>query len=302
MQHHAPAPRIDAVVVSYNSRETLRDCVASLCATPGVTVTVVDNDSADDGAATIADLPARVIHSGRNGGFAFGCNLGIAAGSAPYVLLVNPDARLTAGAADALAGVLDRDPAAALAGPQILDDDGELHLSQRRFPRLRSTWAEALLLHRLLPGRTWTHEVIHSRAAYDTPGAPDWVSGACMLVRRSALETIGGLDEAFFLYCEDTDLCRRLRDRGWGVAYEPAARVRHIGGQSAPPQSTRPILVCSRVIYARKHAGRLHAALERLGVAVSEAVHAVTTIRRPARARSHVAALRAIVGEVRGEA
>lgn len=295
MQDQSPLARLDAVIVSYNSRETLRDCVVSLCATGETAVIVVDNDSADDGPVTVADLPVRVIHSGRNGGFAFGCNLGTAAGSSPYVLLLNPDARLAPGAAARLADVLDREPQMALVAPRILDENGDLHLSQRHFPRLLSTWSEAVFLHRLLPRAAWTHEVIRDRAAYARSGTPDWVSGASMLVRRSALEAVGGLDEDFFLYCEDTDLCRRLRNAGWEVAFEPGAVAHHAGGHSAPRASTRAILARSRVIYARKHAGRTHAALERLGIAVSEAMHALAALRRPARARGHVAALRAML-------
>src|SRR4051794_34552882 len=127
--------RVDAVVVSYNSRDTLRACVEPLSRMPGVAVTVVDNDSPDDALATIADLPLNVIRSGRNGGFAFGCNLGTAAGSAPYVLLLNPDARIDAAALETLCAVLDGDERVAIAGPKTLADDGSLHHTQRNYPR-----------------------------------------------------------------------------------------------------------------------------------------------------------------------
>jgi N-acetylglucosaminyl-diphospho-decaprenol L-rhamnosyltransferase len=111
--------RIDVVVVSYNSRDTLRDCVEPLVGLPGVSVTVVDNASPDRSLEAIADLPVQAIDSGRNGGFAFGCNLGMAAGSAPFVLFLNPDARIDASGLDVLAAALEAEPAVAIVGPRL---------------------------------------------------------------------------------------------------------------------------------------------------------------------------------------
>jgi GT2 family glycosyltransferase len=285
--------RIDAVIVSYRSAATLRGCVEPLSAMPGVHVTVVDNDSPDDAVETIADLQVEVERSPRNGGFSYGCNLGAARGDAPLLLFLNPDARLDAGALDALVAALDADPRVALAGPRIIEDDGELAWSQRRFPRLRSTFAQALFLHRLFPRATWTDELIRDRGAYERPGSPDWVSGACMLVRRDAYEAVGGFDERFFLYCEDTDLCKRLRDAGHTIGFEPAAEVHHVGGASSGAGETRPIAARSRVLYARKHLSPVAARTEALGVALGEATHAATAVTRPATRRGHMAALRA---------
>jgi N-acetylglucosaminyl-diphospho-decaprenol L-rhamnosyltransferase len=284
---------VDAVVVSYRSRETLRACVEPLCRVAGVTVTVVDNDSPDDAAETITDLPVEVIRSPRNGGFAYGCNLGTARGLAPYVLLLNPDAQIDGHALATLAGVLDQEPGVAAVGPRIVGDSGELNLSQRSFPRLRSTWSQALFLHRLAPHATWTDEVIRNPAAYMRPTSPEWLSGACLLVRRSALAAIGGLDERFFLYCEDIDLCRRLREAGHELRFEPTATVGHRGGASAPRESTLPIYARSRVLYARKHYARIAVPFEILGIMLGEATHVLTSIRRPALARGHAAAFRA---------
>jgi GT2 family glycosyltransferase len=288
-------PRVDAVVVSYHSRATLRACVAPLCDLPNVQVTVVDNDSADSSLESIADLDLRAIQSGRNGGFGFGCNLGAAAGSAPYILLLNPDATITAEALQALLDVLEREPSVALVAPRVLDSDGSLQRTQRNFPRLRSTWSQALFLHRIATRARWADEVIWDPEVYDRPGSPEWLSGACMLVRRSAYEQVGGFDERFFLYCEDIDLCRSLRVAGHDLCYEPAATVHHVGGASAPANTTNPIYARSRVAYARKHYRRGAVGLERTGIAVGEATHALVSVARPRKARGHLAALRAVI-------
>jgi GT2 family glycosyltransferase len=288
-------PEIDVVVVAYKSAATLRGCVEPLAAMPGVHVTVVDNASPDDSVATIADLDVEIVRAPRNGGFAYGCNLGVARGSAPLILFLNPDARIDAPSLDALAGALRTDPQAALVGPRILDDDGSLAWSLRRFPRLRSTFAKALFLHRLFPRARWTDELVRDPAAYEVASTPEWVSGACMLVRRDAYEAIGGFDEGMFLYCEDTDLCQRLWEAGHTVRFEPGALVRHVGGASSGAGETQPIAARSRVYYARKHRGRVAARMEAIGVALDEATHAAAAVTRPATRRGHMAALRAVL-------
>jgi GT2 family glycosyltransferase len=291
-----PEPAVDAVIVSYRSAATLRGCVQPLTEMPGVRVTVVDNASPDDSVATISDLDATVVRAPRNGGFSYGCNLGARGGSAPYLLFLNPDARLDAEALDALVAVLRDDPSAGLVGPRIRDEDGRLAFSVRRFPRLRSTFGQALFLHRLWPRAAWTDELVRADEVYDRSGTAEWLSGACMLVRRSDFSAIGGFDERFFLYCEDTDLCARVWRAGRAVRFEPRAEVRHVGGASSGIGETRAIAARSRVLYARKHRGRLAARLEALGVGLGEAARVVTAVRRPASRRGHAAALRAALG------
>jgi N-acetylglucosaminyl-diphospho-decaprenol L-rhamnosyltransferase len=287
---------IDAVVVSYRSAATLRGCVEPLAAMADVRVTVVDNASPDDAVETIADLDVAVVRAPRNGGFSYGCNIGAARCTAPFLLFLNPDARIDAAALDALAAVLRDDPDAALVGPRILDDDGSLTFSLRRFPRLRSTYAQALFLHRVRPSAAWTDELIRDPAAYERPRTAEWVSGACMLVRRAAYEAIGGFDERFFLYCEDSDLCQRLWRAGHSVRFEPRAVVGHVGGASSGAGETQAIAARSRVLYARKHFRRSAARLDALGIALGEATHATAALARPAARRGHAAALRALLG------
>ena len=286
------------MIVSYRSDEMLRGCVAPLAAIDGVRVTVVDNDSpGSDPLATIADLPVDAVRAPRNGGFAYGCNIGAARGSAPLLLFLNPDARIDAASLRALTDALMADPGTALVGPRILDEGGDLAYSLRRFPRLRSTYAKALFLHRAWPHADWTDELVRDPAAYRCPHAVDWVSGACMLVRREAYEALGGFDEGLFLYCEDTDLCRRLWHAGHAVRFEPHAIARHVGGASSGAGETQAIAARSRVYYARKHHGPVAAGAERAGIALDEATHALASLARPAARRGHLQALRATFGE-----
>ena len=292
--------RVDAVVVSYNSRAELRGCVEPLSALEGVQTVVVDNASTDDSVASIADLPVEVLALAENRGFGAGCNAGWRRGEAPFVLFLNPDATVDEPSLRHLVEVLDTEGSVGLVGPKILESDGSLAFSQRRFPQLRSTYARALFLHRVFTRASWADELVRDPAAYDTPASPDWVSGACMLVRRSALEEVGGFDERFFLYCEDKDLCRRLRAAGYDVRYEPRATVRHRGGASAPRAGLLPVLARSRVVYAHKHWGRARAALETGGVALNALTHAVVTSGGREKRAGHLNALAAALGRRRG--
>lgn len=268
-------PGVDVVVVSYNSRDSLRDCVAPLAGLAGVTVIVADNASPDDSLEVVADLPVRRLALPRNGGFSYGCNRGWRAGSSEYVLFLNPDAIVDRAAIDAMCVALDAEPTVGAVAPRIVDADGALHYSLRRFPSTLCSLAQALYLYRLAPLARWSDELVRDRSAYERRGSAEWVSGACVMVRRSALEEIEGFDEGFFLYSEDTDICRRLWDAGHAVRFEPAAVCRHEGGASAPRDSLAHILATSRIRYARKHGGRSAEAGARLAIALASAVRFV---------------------------
>jgi len=290
--------RVDVVIVSYGSEATLRACVEPLAGRPDLRVIVVDNDSPDDALATIADLPVRVVRAGRNGGFSFGCNLGAAAGASEYVMFLNPDAVTSEADIAILAAELEREPALAVVGPRILGGDGELLYSRRRRPRLRSTYAQALFLHRIWPRATWTDELVRDPAAYEVAGSPEWVSGACLLIRRAALDAIGPMDESFFMYCEDIDLSARLRAAGWDVRFEPAATVQHEGGVSHSRFDLLAVYARARVRFARKHHGEPQALAEGFGVVLGHATHALANVRRPEARRGHLRALAAAVREI----
>lgn len=286
---------VDVVIVSYNSRDRLRACVEPLLAAPSTNVIVVDNASPDASLEAVRDLPLTAIQLPHNGGFAHGVNAGWRAGSSPYVLLLNPDARIDGSSIEALVLALEQDPGLGAAAPRIVDEDGSLDYSQRRFPRLRSTYARAFFLHRLFPSAPWTDELVRDEEAYARRGSPDWVSGACVLLRRKALEELDGLDEGFFMYGEDIDLCRRLRAAGYELLYEPAALVHHEGGASAPRAHLLPVLAASRIRYAAKHRSRAGALLERIGVALEAVTHVAVARGGIAARAGHARALRLAV-------
>lgn len=284
-------PHIDVVVVSYNSRDQLRACVEPLAGARGITVIVVDNASTDGSMEALAGLPIMGLSLSSNGGFAHGCNAGWRRGTSPFVLFLNPDAAIDPESVRRLAEVLERDHRVAVAAPRIVDAGGALDYSLRRFSRVRSTFARALFLHRLLPRATWADEIVRDTSMYEIGGPAEWVSGACMLIRRSALEQLDGFDEGYFMYCEDQDICRRVRDEGSLVWYEPSGTCVHEGGASAPRAALLPTLVRSRIRYATLHHGRLLATLERVGLALEAVIRVVVTPRGFAARTGHVHAL-----------
>lgn len=291
-----PTMPVDVVVVSYNSRATLRACVEPLTAAADLDVIVIDNASLDGSLETVTDLSLRSLSRGENGGFARACNEGWRAGSAPFVLFLNPDAIIDEHSLRVLLEAIRADDRIGAAAPKILGLDGSLHHSLRRFPRLCSTYARALFLPRLLPLASWADEVVRDERAYERPGWPEWASGAGLLVRRSALERLGGFDEAFFLYSEDTDLCRRLREAGFRIRYEPGAVVRHAGGGSGSRSELLPVLALSRRLYACKHEGRVVAQLERAGLILEAATHLVVSRGGLAERAGRLSSLLALVG------
>lgn len=287
---------VDVVVVAYNSRHCLRECVEPLASEPGVSILVVDNACPERSFEVVEELAGvRVIHMPRNGGFAYGCNGGWRAGGSDLVLFLNPDARLEAAALARLAHVLEIDPAAGVVGPRTHRTDETLAWSIRRFPSLRSTYAQALFLHRLTPRASWVDEVVRDPARYDRPGRVDWLPGTCLLVRRSTLEAVGGLDEGFFMYVEDLDFCWRVSRAGHDVVYSPDAVCVHEGGRSFPRARLRPTLAASRLHYAKRHHGAIRVIVERVGIGIGEGLRTMIGRGESGSRRGHLRALGVIL-------
>jgi GT2 family glycosyltransferase len=224
---------LDAVIVSYRSRELLRDCLAALyehAPQAAMRVYVVDNASGDGSVEMVREeFPeAEGIAAGGNLGFGRATNVGVRAGNGDYVLTLNPDTRVTSGALDRLIAVLDDRPEAAAAGPRLeLPGGGVDHAAARAFPTVLGTLGHFTGLARR--GRVPASLALY-RAVPEEAGPVDLVCGACMLVRRSALDEVGAFDEGYWMYMEDIDLCYRLAQAGWKTWYEPEARVVHLKG------------------------------------------------------------------------
>ena len=293
---------MDVVVVSYNSRDELRRCVGPLAEIGDIQVVIVDNASEDGSLEAVSGLDVTAVPLTYNAGFSHGCNTGASRGNAPFILFLNPDASIEWASLRLLVAELEANATIAAVAPKIVGDDGELHHSLRRFPRLRSTYGQALFLHRIFPGARWTDELIRDVAWYDRAGPQEWVSGACILVRRRAFEEIGGFDEGFFLYCEDTDLCLRLQQAGYEVRYQPEAGVTHVGGASVPRAALLHVAVESRVRYAKKHRRPLAALVERVGIALGALTHMIAGRGGASARRGHARSLWAAIAPSRAPA
>jgi N-acetylglucosaminyl-diphospho-decaprenol L-rhamnosyltransferase len=247
-----------AVVVNYESGEHLLRCVDSLLADTSdgaPEVVVVDNGSRDGSVARLraAHPQVTVVDAGANLGYAGAANLGIARTGAETVAVCNPDLEVDVGTAAALRSRFDREPDLGALGPAITNPDGSHYPSARLDPTLTTAVGHALL-GRIAPRNRFTARYRQLGADPEQARDVDWVSGAAMWLRRSAVTSVGGWDDGFFMYMEDVDLCWRLRRLGWRVAYEPAGHATHVQGASTAAHPYRMIVAHHRSLYrfARK--------------------------------------------------
>jgi GT2 family glycosyltransferase len=248
---------LSIIIVSHNARADLERCLASLQhPAPAVSheIIVVDNASSDGSADAARRSPAvRVIESGANRGFAAANNIGIRASAGAHLLLLNSDTMAPAGAIDGLMRELLTHPEAAVVGPRLVDAEGRAELS---FGRMISPLNE-LRQKRLVRGHARREPAMSRRVEEMTRHEqwPDWVSGACLLVRRHAAEAVGLLDERFFMYTEDVDFCAAIRARGGRILFTPAIEIVHVRGRSAAtaPAATRAAYRRSQLAFYQKH-------------------------------------------------
>ena len=248
---------LSIVIVSFNARADLERCLSSLHQSPpdaSHEIIVVDNASSDESArAARAWANVRVIELATNRGFAAANNVGIRRGTGRTVLLLNSDTIVPAGALDRLLAELDRHPDAAAIGPRLIDGDGRAELS---FGSMIAPWTE-FRQRRLMRGLERGDPSVRSEVeAMTREGrSPDWVSGACLLVRRADAEAVGLLDERYFMYAEDVDFCAALRERGRRVLFTPAVEIVHLRGRSAAtaPEATRAAYRRSHLAFYQKH-------------------------------------------------
>jgi N-acetylglucosaminyl-diphospho-decaprenol L-rhamnosyltransferase len=244
-------PDLAVIIVTYNSSHVIGGLLDSLPdALDGLIadVVVVDNGSTDGTAELVAGRGGCRVVTSPNVGYAGGINRGVReAQLAAAILILNPDARLDKGSVPPLLDAL-RQPNVGIAAPQVRSATGGLELSLRREPTL----GRALGLTRT--GVAALSEHVVDPEEYETPHVVDWALGAVLLVSRSCYDALGGWDESFFLYSEETDFCLRARDIGLGTRYEPRSVAVHIGGQSGQNNHTHAMRIVNRVrLYRRRH-------------------------------------------------
>jgi N-acetylglucosaminyl-diphospho-decaprenol L-rhamnosyltransferase len=245
-------PQVSAVVVTYDALPWIEQCLESLV---GVETVVVDNGSQDDTVAFVRERFAdvRVIES-ENRGLGAGWNVGVHQTSSPYVLLLNADAWLVEGALDRLVDFAETRPRAAVVGPRLLNPDGTLQRSVRGFPTLWRLATEYLFLRKLAPRSSALNAFYAGGFDHDEVRDVEVVMGACMLVRREAIEQVGDCDEDYFLFSEETDWCYRFHEAGWQVVFFPAAECIHVRGAAHGGRLYRENLR-GHLLFLSKHRG-----------------------------------------------
>jgi len=254
---------LSIIIVNWNTRQLLADCLGSIAAhVCGLSydVWVVDNGSTDGSVELLnTEFPSvRLIQSAVNLGFARANNLAMTQSQGQTMLLLNSDALVTPGAVQALLQVANTSPRTGIVGACLLNPDGSFQASYTNFPTL---WREFLILSGLGRQQYGSWYPSHDADEANGPQIVDYVEGACLLVRRSALKEVGGMDEGFFMYAEEVDWCYRMQVHGWQVWYQPQAKIIHLGGASSVNRRTRreADLYQSRVRFVRKHYGDVSA-------------------------------------------
>jgi GT2 family glycosyltransferase len=264
----ATAPTLSIIIVSWNTREILARCLETITSR-NFEIILVDNDSADGTVTAVRERfpQVHVVANTENVGFARACNQGIRMSTGRYVLLLNPDTEADPSAIDSLVRFMEEHEEAGAAGPRVLNPDGTLQRSCFREPRLsRELWRllhlDALYPYAEYPVHRWDDTRLRR---------VDTVLGACLIVRRAALERVGLLDERFFIYSEEVDLCTRMRSAGWHVYWVPGIEVMHRGAESTRQVAALMFLRLyqAKIQYFRKHKGRIGAHVYKFILAIA---------------------------------
>jgi N-acetylglucosaminyl-diphospho-decaprenol L-rhamnosyltransferase len=283
-------PDVAIILVSWNTRDLTLQCLASLPEAIGSyasTIWVVDNASHDDSVLAIqTQFPdVHIIANSENVGFAAANNQAIHSSSSRYMLLLNTDTIAQPGSIAALVRYADEHPRAGMVGPMLLNPDGSYQGSFADQPTILSELLSASGLGVRIFG-PWFPNRSPQQAQRDQPAG--YIQGACMLVRRAAVEQVGVMDEHYFMYSEEPDWCLRLARSGWEIWYMPAAQITHYGGQSTQQRRHEMVVALyrSKVRFFTKHHGRARAAVFCSILVMilwfKRAMQQITALRRPA--------------------
>lgn len=286
---------LSIIIVSWNVRELLQNCLRSVLAETNLTlqIIVVDSASTDGSPEMIAEQFPQVelVACQENVGFPGGNNLGLARANGRYILLLNPDTTVHGDALSKMVSYLQQNPKVGVVAPQLLNEDGSVQSSRRRFPTLRTAFFESTWLQPYAPQAVLDDYFVRDVADGET-AVVEWVMGACLMTRQEVVAQVGGLDEKYFMYSEELDYCRRIHEAGWQVVYYPQAQVTHLSGKSSEQAVTQRHINFNRakLRYFRKYHGRLAAGILRLFLLKSyfwqlilEAVKGAVGHKRPLR-------------------
>jgi GT2 family glycosyltransferase len=257
--------KLSIVILCWNDRKVIADCLRSIFDGTHSTefeVIISDNGSTDGSIEYIREKypQVRLIENGRNLRFAKANNIGIRASRGEYILILNPDTIIHDGTLDNVVKFTEEHPEAGAVGCRVLNADGSHQETARPLPSLRSAWIAALYLKPLGYLSEWFHPGIYMGWKGETERSVGWLSGCFILFRGDVLKRVGGFDEQFFYYCEDKDLCCRVREAGYSVIYTPEATITHLGGTST--QARFPALTfaldsqVTHYLYYYKHDGK----------------------------------------------
>ncbi len=288
-------PDLSIIIVSWNVRELLQNCLRSVMAEAALRlqVIVVDSASTDGSQEMVAEHFPQVelVACQENVGFPGGNNLGLERANGRYILLLNPDTVVHSDALAQMVSYLEQNPGVGVVGPQLLNADGTVQSSRRRFPTVRTAFFESTWLQPYAPQAVFEHYYAGDVADGQT-AVVDWVMGACLMTRQEVVAQVGGLDEKYFMYSEELDYCRRIHEAGWQVVYYPQARVTHLSGKSSEQAVTQRHINFNRakLRYFRKYHGRMAASVLRLFLLASygwqlslEAIKGAVGHKRPLR-------------------
>ncbi len=261
--HRANKMKLSIIIVSWNVKEELVNCLRSIeenrpC--EQFEVIVVDNASTDDTTETVKrDFPEiTLVSNSKNRGFAAANNQGIGKSQGRYLLFLNPDTIIHAGSLDVLVKFMDGNSNVGVCGPKLLNADGTTQPSARRFPTFRGALYRHTFLRFLRIFRNEYKKWLMKDFEHDRQMDVNQLMGSALMVRRSVIKDAGDMDESFFMYYEEVDLCCRIKKAGWRIVFVPEAAITHLGGQSAGqiPAKKRIMMLTSMLIFFRKHRGK----------------------------------------------
>jgi N-acetylglucosaminyl-diphospho-decaprenol L-rhamnosyltransferase len=254
------------IIVSHNDAGWLRPCLRTLFEHMGdidADVVVVDNSESHDEAVELVEteFPAARIVTCPNHGFAHANNRGLMTCDARYVLFLNPDTEILDGTFEDLIEAMDARPTVGLVGVRQVDAEGRLDKTIRGFPNALRALGDGLGAERFPRRPRWLGHRELDMTLYDTEVPCDWTSGSFMLARREAIESAGFFDERYFMYSEETDLCRRIKTAGWDIRHVPQMTILHHEGKAGVKPSIESLNAYNRLVYARKHFSAPHRVL-----------------------------------------